>query len=349
MITQKDLERTQFFTVDGTDFWRVVETRVVTELTLKNIETSDECICIVGADFEPFLPITMPQIKKDRPVPQNRKTIKLKVTNMNEAARIAARINKDAGKGPKKERKPGKNKKSIYKGVSPAKPNSSGVVRYHSTYWDGKKGKAAHLGTFGDELEAAAVYQDHIGDKAEAARLRALAGQSAAEQKIRPGKKMRGKYVRRSGPVARDPSNERQASSDGPKHIPGLRGPREKASKYKGVSIAKPRKDGTQLWRAQSWENGKLVSLGQFESDLLAAAAYAEHKGEQTEAERLRALAGQSSAGMTEQAENNPDRARQVTIYICAHCKNEWKSKPDRCPHCDGATFTPKKVDEDKV
>jgi rubrerythrin len=155
--------------------------------------------------------------------------------------------------------------------------------------------------------------------------------------KIKTGKKMRGKYKKRA------------AMSEEPKHIPGLRGPRKRASKYKGISPCKPRKDGTHLWRVQYWENGKNKSLGQFESPELAGAAYAERTGDHAEAARLRAMAGRQKTDMAEQAENNPDRARRVTIYICTHCKTEWQSKPDSCPHCKSVTFNAQKVDADKV
>jgi len=159
----------------------------------------------------------------------------------------------------------------------------------------------------------------------------------AAAPKTKAGKKLRGKHKKRA------------AGAEEPKHIPGLRGPRKKSSKYKGVSPAKLRQDGTHQWRAQHWENGKLISIGQFKSEELAAAALAEHEGNHAEAARLRALAGRQNSDMAKQAENNPDRARKVTIWICNHCKTEWKSRPDRCPHCDGATFTPKKVDADQT
>ena len=138
--------------------------------------------------------------------------------------------------------------------------------------------------------------------------------------------------------------------ADEPKHIKGLRGPRNKASQYKGVSRTKPRMDGKPLWRAQTYVNGKNVSLGQFDIEELAAAAYAEQTGDHAEAERLRGMVGIRKADMAEQAENNPDRAvKKVTVYVCAHCKLEWRSKPDRCPSCDSATFTTKLVAEDKV
>ncbi|MCJ7778854.1 MAG: hypothetical protein MUP16_11145 [Sedimentisphaerales bacterium] len=65
-------------------------------------------------------------------------------------------------------------KKSQYKGVSPTKPTLAGVVHYNSVIWDGKKKKAISLGVYDSEIEAAAVYQDHIGNKAKAAEYRRM-------------------------------------------------------------------------------------------------------------------------------------------------------------------------------
>jgi len=153
--------------------------------------------------------------------------------------------------------------------------------------------------------------------------------------------------------------NTRKIKKEKPQHIAGLRGPRKKASKFKGVSRDGPRKDGSRKWRAQYWDGKKQkpVSLGMFETELLAAAAYQDHDGNKAEAARLRSLdSGQSGrsqqkADIAEQADNNPDREKVkiVTIYICSHCNTEWNSKPDRCPHCDSASFKAKKVPADSV
>jgi DNA-directed RNA polymerase subunit RPC12/RpoP len=177
-----------------------------------------------------------------------------------------------------------------------------------------------------------------------------MVGLEHSDETIREEKKVEMEKPSPAKKTGRVPYKKKAAISEEPKHIPGLRGTRKRASKYKGVSLCKPRKDGTHLWRAQYWENGKLISLGQFEIEELAAAAYAEHEGNQEEAARLRAIAGRQKPDMVEQAENNPDRAaKKVTIYICTHCKTEWQSKPDSCPHCKSATFNAQKVDADKV
>lgn len=63
-------------------------------------------------------------------------------------------------------------KKSQYKGVSPLPPKRSGKIRYRSLYWDGKKGKPVTIDVLDRELEAAAVYQDFVGNKDKAAEYR---------------------------------------------------------------------------------------------------------------------------------------------------------------------------------
>jgi len=167
MITQKDLKASRFFTIDGTDIWRVVETRVVTEVKLRNVETAGECTAIVDADYEPFLPIIMPTKKQTKPArpasfKKKRKTIKHKV--MAKPGTLARR------------------KKSRYKGVKVSKkPYADGRTRYEVNYYDPATKKVKFLGCFDDELQAAATYADREGNKAEAARLRAMAKQQKAD------------------------------------------------------------------------------------------------------------------------------------------------------------------------
>ena len=94
-----------------------------------------------------------------------------------------------------------KGKKSKYKGVSPMKPLKSGKIKYQAFCWDGKKKKCVTIGTYDTELMAAAAYQDHVGNKAEARKLRDQARQQAdmAEQaennRDRPPTKKKGKKI----------------------------------------------------------------------------------------------------------------------------------------------------------
>ena len=170
---------------------------------------------------------------------------------------------------------------------------------------------------------------------------------------------------------ARRKYKKRKVKKPKPKHIAGLRGPRKKVSKYKGVSRDNPRKDGSRKWRAQYWDGVKKkpVSLGMFERELLAAAAYQDHEGNKAKAAEYRRLDKQQrkqashdkqrrgaddkqqQADMAEQAENNPDREKVKSkkvkgkkyAYKCNNpaCGLEWQTKPSYCPGagCYGTSF----------
>lgn len=71
-----------------------------------------------------------------------------------------------------------KGKSSQFKGVKKEKKSyADGRPRFTVNYHDRQKGKIKYLGTFDNEYLAAAKYQDHIGNKKEAKRLRSLAKQ----------------------------------------------------------------------------------------------------------------------------------------------------------------------------
>jgi len=351
MITEETITQTRFYHgLDGQDYL-VREVRDVKIVTLINCSDGEPVDMILGDDVcRQFAPVTvqyMPVDQLDGPAtPIEGPAAPRKVTNATRAARIAARIRKDAGEGPKNERKPGRNKKSIYKGVSPTKPTLAGVVRFNAVYWDGKKKRAISLGTYARELEAAAVYQDHAGNKAKAAEYRRMDKQQMSVDPEPPGTDMAK-----------------------PKHVAGHRGPLKKVSRYKGVSLCKQRKNGRQKWRVQFCDKGKVVSLGAYHTELEAAAVYQDHIGDKGLAAEYRRMDAQQQgkqdnlnttpdairqrrADAAEQAENNPDRTekvKMVTIWRCSHCKVETKSEPVRCNHCDSASFKTKRVPADSV
>ncbi|HUS74312.1 MAG TPA: hypothetical protein VMY06_14725 [Sedimentisphaerales bacterium] len=153
-ITEDTIEQTKFFIGEDGKFYLVKDVRTVKLVTLICTRDGSESDLLLGDDicsrFEPaeasFEPFTQKQ----------------KVTK------------KALAKPVRKPRKLGKRKKSKYIGVFPYKPTKSGKIRYRATYWDGKKKKTIHLGTYDSDIEAAAVYQDHIGNKAKAAEYRSL-------------------------------------------------------------------------------------------------------------------------------------------------------------------------------
>lgn len=77
---------------------------------------------------------------------------------------------------PAKPASPDDREKSGYKGVRRI-ACAGGGFKYHASYWDAKKKKAKHLGTFDDELVAAAKVQDALGNTAEAQKLRDMVKQ----------------------------------------------------------------------------------------------------------------------------------------------------------------------------
>jgi len=172
MITEEMIKQTRFFhSIDGQEYM-VSDVRSVKIVTLINCSDGQSADLILGDDvckqFAPvkvqYMPINQPTEKPEPIEPATPPVTKPSLKN----------TKKNAGKGPKKDRKLPPRKKSKYKGVSPLPPTKDGTIKFSATYWDGKKGKSVHMGTFENELNAAAAYQDHIGDKAEAARLRAM-------------------------------------------------------------------------------------------------------------------------------------------------------------------------------
>jgi len=111
-----------------------------------------------------------PEKPEARPVAL-RKYNKRKVTPPNPALKATGKLSK--------------RKKSKYKGVSPLKPNKSGKIRYQAVHWDNKEKKCRTIGVYERELEAAAVYRDHVGDTAKAADYRSLDKQQQGLDKKR--------------------------------------------------------------------------------------------------------------------------------------------------------------------
>ena len=163
MITERNLQETLFFTHDGTDIWKNCQVRTVKQVLLKNLDTGDECVAVVGDDA--FTAVKMPEIK-DPPKPQKPDTKPEQPANKHKSTSTKKKSNRHT---------------SRYKGVERLKPNKSGQVKFKASYWDGNHKKNIYLGTHESELIAAAFYQDHIGNKERAAELRAQAKQQQAD------------------------------------------------------------------------------------------------------------------------------------------------------------------------
>jgi len=137
----------KFFTTDGSDVWVFEKLRLVVDL--RNAATGETVTCEKGDPrFRPA------EIR----VAEN----KIRANKKAEVKKKSPVRNKTAA-----ESKPRRSKTSKFKGVG---KNKDG--KFVATYWDGARKKAVHLGVFKGELLAAAAYQEHIGKKKEADRLR---------------------------------------------------------------------------------------------------------------------------------------------------------------------------------
>ena len=63
MIKEKTIEKTRFFTKNGTDIWKVTGVSTITEVTLVNCETNEAVGCRIGEpSAEKFHAVIMPHI-----------------------------------------------------------------------------------------------------------------------------------------------------------------------------------------------------------------------------------------------------------------------------------------------
>lgn len=124
----------KYWTRTGEDIWSVTERRV---FDFKNLETGEviSCQSVTEVTGHGLVPVTMPAIK----------------TKPKEKSQSPAR------RGPKTK----------YKGVSPAKK----AGKWRVCFWDKETNRSKYIGTFNSELQAAAAYEDHIGNHKEAQRL----------------------------------------------------------------------------------------------------------------------------------------------------------------------------------
>jgi len=141
-------DRINFFTMTGYDVWAVVA--VKTMVDLRNATTGEK-VTIEKGDGR-FKPAEI-RIAEHKIRANKKAEVKKKSPVQNK---------------PDAESSPHRKKTSEYKGVS---KNKDG--KFSAAYWDGANKKPVHLGVFRDELLAAAAFQDHIGNKKEAEKLRA--------------------------------------------------------------------------------------------------------------------------------------------------------------------------------
>jgi len=150
MFEERSLKMTaQYWTITGYDMWMLNKREV---FDFKNLTTDEVITCGSATEVndQKFLPVTMPKVKKTK-------------------TKVKKHAVKKTTKKPKAEKssRRGPRARSKYKGVSPSKT----AGKFRAAFWDKEKGNV-YLGTFNSELLAAAAYEEHIGNKKEAKRLR---------------------------------------------------------------------------------------------------------------------------------------------------------------------------------
>ena len=129
----------KLWTTNGSDRWKGSKRE---GFDFTNLETKDvvTCDCVSEIVGKKFTPVTMPEIKKSKKPAEKSKVAKSSKTG----------------------------KKSKYKGVTGS--NTPGKYRVH--FYDRVTRKVIGLGTFNNELLAAAAYQERAGEYQEAKKLR---------------------------------------------------------------------------------------------------------------------------------------------------------------------------------
>jgi len=166
MINEDTIRLTKFYMGEDGKCYLVRDVRTVKIVTLICTRDGTESNLLLGDDicsrFEPaeasFEPFVQKQVTAEKPV-----IIK---PQQSEPGPETPTIKGKSGS---------RNPFSKYKGVTRGKPKKDGSITYRAHIWDGKQGKNLMIGTFDEELLAAAAVHDYKGNKEEAQRLRNLA------------------------------------------------------------------------------------------------------------------------------------------------------------------------------
>lgn len=171
MITEDTIKKTKFYIGEDEQIYLVTDVRSVKQFKLINcIDGTESTPLLFGDDLcRTFIPV-VPAFK---PFIENQVVAQLPVKSKSEQP-----VNKHKSTSKKKN---SNRNTSEHKGVERLKPNKSGQVKFKTSWWNGKTKKNIYLGTYDSELIAAAAYQDRLGNKAEAAKLRAQAKQQTTD------------------------------------------------------------------------------------------------------------------------------------------------------------------------
>lgn len=181
MITEETIKQTNFYKGEDGELYLVTDICTVRLVTLINCAHVTESKLLLGDDicrtFVPvvpaFEPIVQDQVAAEKPeaVPGSKK-----VTGKHKKRKVETKVKHVAGLlGPK-------NQSSQYKGVKKSKkPYADGRDRFEVSFYNKQTQKLKYLGSFDNELLAAATYQERAGNKDEAKRLRSLTRQQKAD------------------------------------------------------------------------------------------------------------------------------------------------------------------------
>jgi hypothetical protein len=163
MLTEETAKQTNFFKREGDEkVYLVVEIRAVKLATL--IDTIEGCEAQILLDDEEACRQFVPVQADFKPFIQNQITVERPATKQK-------RPDKKAGQGGTRR----KDSTSQFRGVREDKRGySDGRRKWVVNYYNPEIQKVEYLGSFDNEYLAAATYEERAGNKAEAARLRAM-------------------------------------------------------------------------------------------------------------------------------------------------------------------------------
>lgn len=175
-ITEETIKQTKFYQDEVEQHYLVTDVRSVKLVTLISCGDGAESKLLLGDDVcSQFFPVDA----TFKPFIQNQVVVQSPESPEPKQATIKSR------KTPSGKRS--KCPSSQFKGVKKSKkPYKDGRDRFEVNFYDRHTQKVKYLGSFDNEYLAAAKYQEHAGNEAEAQRLRKLAGQDQDNQ-ARPG------------------------------------------------------------------------------------------------------------------------------------------------------------------
>lgn len=194
MLTEEAIKQTRFFKGLDENIYLVRDVRTVKNVTLINCEHGELVDINLGDEqCASFVPVTASFALALACCPEQEPPTVLESPDKRdpyartEPSRTSSQNQKETKKAPLGSRKR-RDSTSEFAGVRRAGNYRDGRPRYEASYKN-EKGKKVYIGRSDNEFLAAAIYQEHIGNKQEAARLRALV---AEDRELNPDKPLDG-------------------------------------------------------------------------------------------------------------------------------------------------------------